>query len=492
MLETCKNLLTEKEDQISLIPLRDFVCETPCDTEQCKCFHSNASIIHNQLAPLYNTGDDYKLTTITDHIISHVSCHNLKLNSPPSPLPLSTLILDLSFNNFTMLDFPDIVSTIATEELNLTNCNIQKIKIAAFWKFVDLRWLILENNHIFQIHPDTFVKLNKLERLILANNYIVDMHMDTFQYLSNLKVLCVKENLIETVTGDSRNVYLKLRQINFQHNKLLTLSANVLIMFSKSNVSVYLSGNPWGCETCENAALFEWLWANKYRVPDINEVRRQLNRQNLIYQGTSTYQCVTEDLIYHTVRDNIYIALIIILVTAVFLYIIGLVLKFLFPLHVKIFYHNMLPDIWRKQYPEMYDAFIVYESENAEISQWVVKHLLEPLENDGYKIYIEDRQFPVGVRYNEANYEAVNMCRRTIFVVSRHFMDNIPSRVGAVDQAFICMTRHKFHKIIVISYDEDYDVHLDKQIKAFISLGQHINKRGNNFWKCLVKKMPHH
>ncbi len=71
-------------------------------------------------------------------------------------------------------------------------------------------------------------------------------------------------------------------------------------------------------------------------------------------------------------------------------------------------------------------------------------------------------------------------------------MENPSSRVGAVDQAFICMTKHSFHKIIVISYDEDYDVDLDKRIKVFISLGQYVNRRGNHFWKCLVKKMAHH
>ncbi len=486
-------MLTGKEDQPLLILLRDFVSEAPCDTGQCKCFHSNASIIHNQLAPLNGIGYDYSLTSRIDYIISHVSCHNLKLDSPPFPLPPSTLILDLSFNNFTMLDFPDIVSTMATEELNLTNCNIHKIKVAAFHKFVDLRWLILENNHIFTIHPDIFVKLNNLQRLVLAKNYIIYVHLDTFRYLTNLKVLCLKQNLIETVTTDSKNVPYKLQRVNFQHNRLSTLSPNILVMLSESNISVYLSGNPWGCQTCEDAALFDWLWVNKDRVPDINEVRCQLTGRNLIYQGTGTYQCVVQYLMDRTVRVSIYIAISFIMITVLFLFITGVILKFLFPLHVQIFYHNLLPDILRKRYTEMYDGFIVYESENAEIRHWVVQVLLKTLEQEyGYKLYIEEREFPVGVPNNEVNYEAVNMCKRTIFVVSRHFMENIPSRVGAVDQAFISMTRHRLHKIIVISYDEDYDVDLDKRIKAFISLGQHVNRRGNNFWKGLVTKMPHH
>ena len=134
----------------------------------------------------------------------------------------------------------------------------------------------------------------------------------------------------------------------------------------------------------------------------------------------------------------------------------------------------------------------IYESENIEIRHWVIQTLLMTLEQEyGYKLYIEERDFPVGVAYNEANYEAVNMCRRTIFVISQHFMDNTTSRVGAVDQAFICMTRHKFHKIIVICYDDDVHDNLDKRMKAFISLHQHISKTSKNFWKLLAKKMPH-
>ena len=126
------------------------------------------------------------------------------------------------------------------------------------------------------------------------------------------------------------------------------------------------------------------------------------------------------------------------------------------------------------------------------VRRWVTRTLLPMLERQhGYKLLIEERDFPIGMVRYEAIFKAILNSQRTLFVLSRGFNTDSQRR-NALQQAYFMWDRKRTNKSIFICYDKRIvmDDGLTAEARALLKWGIKIGRHEKHFWKKLISKMP--
>jgi hypothetical protein len=131
----------------------------------------------------------------------------------------NTTVIDVSFNNISIMKNEDLADLPHLDTILLNNNNISQLEPYVFNQTKNLLYLYLNNNKIVGFHVKLFQFTKKLRYLYLQNNAIRYIHPHLFEYNTALMMLDVSGNNIHVIEPGT-----------FQHNRILAW--------------VYVRGNP--------------------------------------------------------------------------------------------------------------------------------------------------------------------------------------------------------------------------------------------------------
>ncbi len=467
--DVCKDLISLRQVRVIDVPLEDFVCETPCTTEQCDCYgpHVNHS-----------------------SITTHVTCSGQGLTEVPHPLPPLIQVLEISHNYIHNINTFTLAKYSHLKRLILSYNAMPLFSLSYLHKLVNLKILMLDHNQLEYVSFNQEVKMPFLEELYLNNN--------------NLRHIQLR--------GKLSDILPRPHKLDISNNKFPYINRSLCNDLTNlhSLHSLILQGNDWDCESC-SALHFRLCVSHNYefyaKVSDMGQWRCMSGNSSVPIlsvvwsNGVCTISHKDKTKIFST-KHIIFVVINVILVTVAVFMCPCIVFRIRYAKHFRvIFQHVSVIFHWDKTFhplaQDQYDANLVYDSEDQQVRHWVVQTLLDGLEQDhGYKIKIEERDGPVGCFKGEANYMAITNSQRTIVVLSQHFHQDMWKQ-DAVDQAFLCWKNHnKRHKLIFIEYDRLLGIEeLQNELRVVVYLKNYlpclcICRHDIWFWRTLKQNMP--
>ncbi|XP_050319606.1 protein toll-like [Bactrocera neohumeralis] len=137
-----------------------------------------------------------------------------------------------------------------------------------------------------------------------------------------------------------------------------------------------------------------------------------------------------------------------------------------------------------------FDAFISYAHQQADF----VNHTLLPQLEQGeppFRVCTHERNWLVGAYIPEQIIESVEQSRRTIIVLSQHFIESEWARME-FRTAHQCSLNEGRARIIMIKYGEIINSELlDKELKTYLDMNTYLDWQDTRFWDKLRYAMPH-
>ncbi|XP_049905632.1 toll-like receptor 7 [Epinephelus moara] len=320
-----------------------------------------------------------------------------------------------------------------------------------FKKLINLSVLDISHNNLNFIPPGVFSGLpDKLSELYIKNNKLKDGSFDwkKLQLIQSLEVLDLSGNILTTVPAmlsttcpkSLKKLLLQKNQIveltpdflkDAFHLKHLDLSFNHIQHIVQSSFPddvmdqmdmLLLHNNPFLC-TCNATWFIKWLNSTTVTIPklatDVTCASPEAQKGNLV---------ISVDLL--ACQYNYLSIILYTLMTT-------LVLSFL---TLSISSHLFLWDVWYiyhfcraklKGYGRLYsqssayDAFVIYDKEDAAVSEWVMKEMCPHLEDSGDRqltLCLEERDWIPGCPLIDNLSRSINNSKRTVFILTNRYL----------------------------------------------------------------------
>ena len=348
----------------------------------------------------------------------------------------SVRYMDISYTPISKILTP-IQGLIHLEYYNMQSCFIQHMHPNMFSDMTNLRILLLGKNFLFHsIENDKdcllFRENRNLTTLDLARNSIENIPALYFRELHNMQHINLSMNVIADVQGAWFMNLTELVHINISYNRIPFLSHEAMKVLegfrSKSNseLRIDLTGNPLSCACGESIPFLRWMNTTRVHLIHKDSYMCKHRNKSTVYVkdvnvDTLEYECQVK-------KDRAALPMIIGLVVSLVL-VLTLVSSLGYRYRWRLRYFLYITcRFWRK-YEELvddadyeYDAFVAYNRGDVE---WVVNSLLPSLEDRaGFKLCIHDRDFLVGNVIEETIVESIERSRKTILVLSQHFLQS--------------------------------------------------------------------
>ncbi|XP_067635186.1 toll-like receptor Tollo [Eurosta solidaginis] len=383
------------------------------------------------------------------------------------------LKLILSRNRLRHLDSKILPPLTAMIELSAYSNELRTIALGTFAQANRLQGLDLRNNKLDWASADDcdiFEGLKRLERLLLSNNslhYLCDKLGSGNHSTSALSYIDVRQN--------------KLKLVSTQLIKTLNTSATMAI--------AYLSENPWACN-CSAQPLLNFVKNNRKRLKDERDMRCANTRLPRLRELSFRDFCLPE--------IGVQTVVVVILVCASVL---GLLLtttalcyyKYNIELKIWLYAHQLglccvsERDVDRDR---KWDAFISYSHHDE---KFVEKELVPGLEqgSPSFKVCIHVRDWLAGAYIPEQIIDSVEQSRRTIIVLSQHFIVSDWAQME-FRTAHQCAVNEGRSRIIIVVYGEIKDTELlDQELTAYLKTNTYLKWDDPWFWRKLRYAMPH-
>ncbi|XP_029315312.1 toll-like receptor 7 [Cottoperca gobio] len=311
-------------------------------------------------------------------------------------------VLDISYNNLNFIP-PEVFSGLPDKlsELYITN---NKLKDKSFdWEKLkllnSLQVLDLSGNHLNTVPPMLSFCTKSLTKLLLNHNYILRLTPDFLKDASKLKYLDLSSNQIQHIEKSSfpDDVVNQMDMLLLHDNKFLC--------------------------SCNATWFVTWLNATRVYIPrlgtDVTCVNPGAQRGHPV---------ISVDLL---ACQHHYLSIILYTLMT------SLVLSFL---TLSISSHLFLWDVWYiyhfcraklKGYGRLYsqssayDAFVIYDKEDAAVSEWVMKEMCAHLEEHGDRrltLCLEERDWLPGCPLIDNLSQSIHNSKRTVFVLTNRYI----------------------------------------------------------------------
>lgn len=332
-----------------------------------------------------------------------------------------------------------------------------------FQNLTNLIYLDISNNHLKSLSAEVLCNLpNSLKALSISNNLLTYFPwlnisaLTSLTYLNlshnslyklpnsaafgiNLTLLDLSHNHLNYIPEDFFQEAKSLKYLYLSHNQIKELIQEHLPVLFKNGTALQnltLHANPFKCD-CNTSWLAEFLSTTSIHIPYLTTaVRCEFPESQ---QGESVLS-----MDQHSCQD-IYgnLAFLVCSFVAVVFTVLPL-LKHLYGWDM----WYCLQVLWagHKGYSQLagtdsqcyYDAFVVFDTSNQAVRDWVYNELTANLENSGHRRFclcLEERDWIPGLSCIENLHNAVHRSVKTIFVLSRGVNGNVTVN-GVIRQAF--------------------------------------------------------
>ncbi|XP_054087094.1 protein toll-like [Zeugodacus cucurbitae] len=309
----------------------------------------------------------------------------------------------------------------------------------------------------------------------------------TFGY-ANVTRLCAAHNRLENI--QSAHLPPKLEVLDVRNNSLERLSDSFIQYFLNESATLqelYLSENPWLCD-CSAKQLLNYVRTHRKRIPDV-ALLACANLENIsLLQARYEDVCVPESMRLAWFLFSISLVII------VFISLIALYYKYNLEIHVWLYAHGIFlccTSEHELDKDKTFDAFISYAHQDARFVNDILLPGLEQGEPQ-FSVCTHERNWLAGAYIPEQIIESVAQSRRTIIVLSQHFIESDWARME-FRTAHQCALNERRSRIIIIKHGELTDMTaLDKELRAYLTMNTYLEWVEHPwFWSKLRYAMPH-
>nr|XP_027778772.1 toll-like receptor 13 [Marmota flaviventris]XP_027778774.1 toll-like receptor 13 [Marmota flaviventris] len=398
-------------------------------------------------------------------------------------------VLNLSYNRITYettrtLQFPPFKNLKSLKQLNLEGQNhgIQVVPTNFFQGLNCLQELFLgKNSMIFLDHLqfDPLVNLTKLDISgTKAGDRSLYLNTSLFQKLKRLKMLRLENNNMESLTPGMFSGLESLQVFSLRFNNLKVINQSHLENL-KSLMYFDLYGNKLQCN-CDNM----WFknWSINTAVVHIPYLRSYPCHQ----PDTQSLLIDFDDAMCNFDLGKIYFfsSFSLVLTTMVFSWFSAKIISSLW-YGLYIFRAWYLAKWHRTEKEFIYDAFVSF---TATDEQWVYEELVPALEDGGqpkFKLCLHHRDFEPGMDIFENIQNAIDTSRKTLCVVSNHYLHSEWCRLE-VQLASIKMF-YEHEDVIILIFLEEIP---NYKLSSYHRLRKLVNRQTFITWPDNVHERP--
>ncbi|XP_009325606.1 PREDICTED: CD180 antigen [Pygoscelis adeliae] len=172
------------------------------------------------------------------------SCEGLGLREIPKKLPVTTEILDFSFNVLPSLQNSTFSELKSLLYLDLTRCQINWVYDSAFHSNKQLKTIVLTGNLLMFLSDTAFAGPRSLKQLVLTQTGITSMSFIPMTNLDSLDTLILGSNHISSLQLPPNFPTQNLKYLDFQMNNVRAITAeDVRVLQKTSNITLIFKGN---------------------------------------------------------------------------------------------------------------------------------------------------------------------------------------------------------------------------------------------------------
>ncbi|KAM6104787.1 LOW QUALITY PROTEIN: CD180 antigen [Pterocles gutturalis] len=172
------------------------------------------------------------------------SCEGLGLREIPAKLPVTTEILDFSFNVLPSLKSSTFSELKSLLYLDLTRCQINWVYEGAFHSNKQLKTIVLTGNLLMFLSDTAFTGPQSLKQLVLTQTGITSISFIPMSNLDSLDTLILGSNHISSLRLPPSFPTQNLKYLDFQMNNIRSITAeDVRVLQKTSNITLIFKGN---------------------------------------------------------------------------------------------------------------------------------------------------------------------------------------------------------------------------------------------------------
>uniref|UniRef100_A0A3Q3H263 TIR domain-containing protein n=1 Tax=Kryptolebias marmoratus TaxID=37003 RepID=A0A3Q3H263_KRYMA len=265
---------------------------------------------------------------------------------------------------------------------------------------------------------DTFKYNSQLKTLTLANTDLSELNPELFLSIPNLQSLDLSESNIKSLDFLLQANLNALRYLKLTDNEINVINETVF-QFLPSLTYLDLSNNQFSCE-CSNAGFVQWIKNNK-QTQVVNahqyECSFPLDRRGTFLLDFDVQSCWNDGSFFYFISSTCLVVLT--LLTSFIYHFLRWQLAYTFHLFLAFVYDSRRR---KKGDPHQFDAFVSY---NVHDEDWVYREMLPVLEGEqGWRLCLHHRDFQPGKPIMENITDAIYGSRKTICVISRHYLQS--------------------------------------------------------------------
>ncbi|XP_020794788.2 toll-like receptor 7 [Boleophthalmus pectinirostris] len=317
-----------------------------------------------------------------------------------------------------------------------------------FSKLFNLKILDISKNNLHSLPPELFAGLpSKLSELYLKGNGLTYFNWTKLQHLRSLQVLDLSGNSLSTVPDVLSNCSNSLVRLILHKNKIVTLSVDFLkdafnlkyldLSFNlieyaevssfpdnvvKNMDMLLLHNNSFKC-TCSATPFIKWLNDTMVTIPklgtDVACVFPEAQKGNLVLSvNLSACQHSYLSIVLYTLMTSFILCCITLPISShLFLWDVWYIYHFL---------RAKLKGYKRLTSPSsVYDAFVIYDKEDAAVIEWVTKEMCVQLERRGDRrltLCLEERDWIPGCPLIDNLSQSIHKSKRTVFILTNKYI----------------------------------------------------------------------
>ncbi|KAM8975493.1 toll-like receptor 7 [Pelodytes ibericus] len=263
--------------------------------------------------------------------------------------------------------------------------------------------------------------LQKLQVLDLSGNYLTTVPPVLSNSTTSINKLILSDNKIKKLTPYFLMDAFNLKYLDLSNNKLQLIGQSSFPENVLDNLDLLkLQGNPFKCN-CDAVWLVSWINRTTVTIPNlVTDVicsgPGAHRGKSLILLDLYTCQQTNADIILYSISTTFILCLMVICISS-----------HLYYWDFWYIYHVLKAKVnGYKSFSKInYDAFVVYDTKDLAVSDWVLNELVKILEEQGERmcnLCLEDRDWLPGVAFMDNLSESVQLSRKTIFVLTNKYV----------------------------------------------------------------------